>query len=69
MKRAAAFALAALFASATPPRAADGEDPYAKLVPARGPRPTSTRRRSNMIERQTKDPPVPGFPQFLHEDR
>jgi hypothetical protein len=67
MRRAAALALAALLAIVTRARAADGDDPYARLVPLAGDAHQHAAT-LDMIERQTKDPPVPGFPKFLHEN-
>ena len=67
MKRAAALALAALLAMVTRARAAEGDEPYAELVPLAGDGHQHAAT-LDMIERAAKDPPVPGFPKFLHEN-
>ena len=66
MKRAAAFALAALLGMVTRARAADGDDPYASLIPLAG---DSHQHAATLYlsERQAKDPPT-YFGKYLHEN-
>src|SRR5262249_23503274 len=67
MRRALALCAALLFAAVTRAGAAEGDEPYAGLVPLAG---DSHQHSATlyMIERSQKDPPVPGFPKFLHEN-
>ena len=67
MRRALALCAALALAAVTRARAADGDEPYAGLVPLAG---DSHQHSATlfMIERSQKDPPVPGFPKFLHEN-
>src|SRR5262252_1672405 len=67
MRRALALCAALALGAAVTRARADGDEPYAGLVPLAG---DSHQHAATfyMFERSQKDPPVPGFPKFLHEN-